>query len=104
MAAPYNPPVRGEDLVLYIALVDATDPLSFKVSPQIDTGDFKISKDGGALANLTTTPTVEPAGSCIVKLTLSVAECTADNIVIVGVDMNATKEWADFFLSIPMTQ
>jgi hypothetical protein len=28
---------------------------------------------------------------------------TADSVVVVGIDQTATKEWADFFLSIPTT-
>lgn len=103
MAAPYNPPVKNEDFVVYVALQDAADPKSFKASPTIAAGDFKISKDGGALANLATLPVVEPSGSVLVKIALSATEMNADNVAIVGVDQTATKEWADFILSIPTT-
>ena len=103
MAAPYNPPVRGEDFVLYVALVDAADPKSFKANPTIAAGDWKVSKDGGALANLTTLPVVEPASSIWVKIALSATEMTADSVAIQGIDQTATKEWADFALSIPTT-
>ena len=103
MVAPYNPPVKGEDFVLYVALQDAADSRSFRAGPTLAAGDFQISKDGGALANLATLPVVEPAGSVIVKIALSTAEMTADNVVIVGIDQTATKEWADFALSIPTT-
>jgi hypothetical protein len=103
MAAPYNPPVKGEDIVLYIALANADDPRSFKASPTIAAGDFKVSKDGGALTNLTTIPAVEPAASVMVKITLSATEMNADNVTIVGIDQTATKEWADFVLNIPTT-
>lgn len=103
MAAPYNPPVRGEDFVLYVALVDAADPKSFKANPTIASGDWKVSKDGGALANLTTLPVVEPASSIWVKVALSATEMTADSVAIQGIDQTATKEWSDFALSIPTT-
>ena len=103
MAAPYNPPVSGEDFVLYIALNDAADPTSFVANPTIATGDFKISKDGGTTANLTTLPVVTPAGGVGVKITLSLTEMTADNVSIIGIDQTATKEWCDFYLSIPTT-
>jgi hypothetical protein len=103
MAAPYNPPVKGEDFITYVALVDAASPLSFKANPTIASGDWKVSKDGGALANLTTLPSVEPAGSIWVKVTLSATEMNADNVAIQGIDQTATKEWADFALSIPTT-
>jgi hypothetical protein len=103
MAAPYNPPVRGEDFVIYVALGSATTSASFQSNPTIASGDFKVSKDGGALTNLTTLPVVEPSGSVLVKIALSATEMTADSVVIVGIDQTATKEWADFILSIPTT-
>lgn len=103
MAAPYNPPVKGEDFVVYVALSSASNPTNFQSNPTIASGDFKVSKDGGALANLTTLPSVEPASSVLVKITLSATEMNADNVVVVGIDQTATKEWADFILSIPTT-
>ena len=103
MAAPYNPPVNGEDFVLYVALSDAADSVSFKAAPTIASGDFKVSKDGGAFANLATLPTVTPAAGVAVKISLSATEMTADNVTIAAIDQTATKEWADFLLSIPTT-
>ncbi len=103
MAAPYNPPVKNEDMVLYVMLRDTSDPDSFKANPTIASGDWKVSKDGGALTNLATLPSVEPAGSVMVKITLSSTEMNADNVTIVGIDQTATKEWADFGLNIPTT-
>lgn len=103
MVAPYNPPVKGEDFVIYIALADASDPKSFKASPTIAAGDFKVSKDGGAFSNLTTLPSVSPAAGVAVAVTLSATEMNADNVTIVGIDQTATKEWTDFMLSIPTT-
>ena len=103
MAAPYNPPVKGEDIIVFGALKDANDPLSFKVNPTIAAGDFKVSKDGGAFVNLATLPVVSPAGSVQVKFVLSTSEFNGDNVSIVGIDQTATKEWADFMLSVPTT-
>jgi hypothetical protein len=103
MAAPYNPPVKNEDFVVYVTLTDADDNLSFKANPTIAAGDFKISKDGGAFANLTTLPTVTPASGVAVKVTLSSTEMNADNILVTGIDQTDPKEWADFSLSIPTT-
>ena len=103
MTAPYNPPVKNEDFIIYIGLQSASDGLSFKSNPTIATGDFKVSKDGGALTNLTTLPSVEPASSVMVKITLSATEMNADNVTIVGIDQTATKEWCDFMLNIPTT-
>lgn len=104
MAAPYNPPVKNEDFIFYIALEDYVNPGNFDVNPTIAAGDFQVSKDGGAFANLTTLPAVEPASSRMVKVTLSATEMNADNVVIQGVDQTSPKEWADIIISIPTTQ
>ena len=37
------------------------DEVGFQTNPTLATGDAKISKDGGALANLATLPAVTPA-------------------------------------------
>lgn len=78
-----------------VALVDASDRLSLKVNPTIEVGDVKISKNGGSLANLTYTPTPEPAGSAIVKVELTDSEMDAERIDIVFSDQTNPKEWAD---------
>lgn len=103
MAAPYNPPVKNEDFVVYICLADMANPGSFKSNPTIAAGDFKISKDGGAFTNLATLPTVTPASGVSVKIELSATEMNADNIIVVAQDQTTPKEWADYYLSIPTT-
>lgn len=103
MAAPYNPPVRGEDFVIRISLADMATSGSFKSSATIAAGDFKVDKDGGGLNNLNTLPSVDPAATVLVKITLSATEMTADVVSVVCVDQTTPKEWADFVLSIPTT-
>lgn len=103
MAAPYNPPVRGEDFSIQIALNDLSVSGSFKANPTIAAGDFKVSKDGGALANLTTLPSVAPAGSVWVTIALSATEMTADIVSVQAIDQTSPKEWADLAFSIPTT-
>lgn len=103
MASPYNPPVKGEDFKVRIALSDLAVPGSFKSSPTIAAGDFKVDKDGAGLNNLTTLPTVSPTASVCVLVELSAAEMTADVVTIVGIDQTTPKEWCDFVLSIPTT-
>lgn len=103
MAAPYNPPVKNEDFIIRISLMDMTVPGSFKSSPTIAAGDFKVDKDGGGLNNLGTLPAVDPSSTVLVKLTLSATEMNADVVTVVGVDQTNPKEWADFVLSIPTT-
>ena len=104
MAAPYNPPVKGEDFIIRIALEDIATPGRFKSSPTIAAGDFKVDKDGGGLTNLATLPSVDPAGSKLVLITLSATEMTADVVTLVASDQTAPPEWADYVLSIPTTQ
>ena len=103
MAAPYNPPIKGEDFVIRIALSDMANAGSFKSSPTIAAGDFKVDKDGGGLNNLGTLPTVDPTSTVLVKITLSATEMNADVVTLVCIDQTSPKEWADFVMSIPTT-
>lgn len=103
MAAPYNPPNKGENFLIRIALEDQANPGSFKSSPTLAAGDFKVDKDGAGLTNFGTIPAVDPAASVLVLLTLSATEMNADVVTIVGVDQTVPKEWSDFVLSIPTT-
>jgi len=103
MAAPYNPPVKNEDFIIRIALADMAAAGSFKSSPTIAAGDFKVDKDGGGLSNLATLPSVDPSSTVLVKVTLSATEMNADVVTLVAVDQTSPKEWADFVMSIPTT-
>lgn len=103
MAAPYNPPVKGEDFICRISLASMTVGGSMKSSPTIASGDFKVDKDGGGLTNLNTLPSVDPSGTVLVKITLSATEMTADVVTLVCIDQTSPKEWADFVLCILTT-
>jgi len=103
MAAPYNPPVKGEDFKVRIGLEDMAAPGRFKANPTIAAGDFKVDKDGAGFTNLTTLPTVSPAGSRSVLVELSATEMTADVVTIQCVDQTDPPEWADLMVSIPTT-
>jgi hypothetical protein len=103
MAAPWNPPVKNQDFEFNIALEDYANPGNFKSNPTLASGDWKISKDGGAFANLATLPSVEPASGISVKVVLSSTEMNADKVMIVGVDQTSPKEWADFAVCILTT-
>jgi len=103
VAAPYNPPVKNEDFLIRIALEDNSNPGSFKSSPTIAAGDFKVDKDGAGLTNLATLPSVSPAATVTVLITLSATEMNADVVTLVCIDQTNPKEWADFVLSIPTT-
>jgi hypothetical protein len=103
MAAPYNPPKKAEDFKVQIGLEDFNNPGNLKIDPTIAAGDFKVSKDGGALANLNTLPVVEPSGSALVTILLSSTEMNADVVSVQCIDQTAPKEWADLSFSIPTT-
>lgn len=108
MSAPYNPPVKGEDFKIHIALRSIADPNLFKVNPQINAGDFKVctwnpGSPSPTLANLTTLPTVDPTGSVLVLVSLSAGEMNGDIVSIVGRQAGSPQEWADFVLSLPTT-
>lgn len=104
MAAPYNPPVKNEDFKVRIALEDMASPGSFKANPTIAAGDFKVSIDGGALANLTNLPAVEPASSIWIEVYLTASEMNGDDIAIQAIDQTSPKEWSDWAISIITTQ
>lgn len=103
MAAPYNPPVKNEDFVIRVALRDVQITERFKAAPTIAAGDFKVDKDGLGLTNLTTLPTVDPAASKLVKISLSATEMNADVVTIICSDQTDPPEWADLIFSIPTT-
>lgn len=97
--ASFIPPKRATELIFYIGLVSQADTKLFQTNPTIAAGDFKVSTDGGALANLTTLPVVTPASSKSVKITLSAAEMTGDNIQVICSDA-AGAEWCDCEINI----
>lgn len=102
MAAPYNPPKKNEDFKIRVALDDLSAD-GFRSNPTIAAGDWKVDIDGAGFNNLATLPTVSPAAGRAVLIELSAAEMNGDVITVQGVDQTATKEWADFLLSIPTT-
>lgn len=85
-----------------ISLVDSGAAGSFKANPTIAAGDFKVSTDNGAFANLTTLPVVDPAGSIIVKINLSQSEMNGDKILVQCIDA-AGAEWSDVLIFIDAT-
>jgi hypothetical protein len=100
--ATYNTPKRGVAFKMYVGLVDQADTRLLKANPTIASGDFQISKDGGAFANLATLPSANPASSRAVMIDLSASEMTADNIVIQCVDASGA-EWCDQIINLQTT-
>ena len=97
--ATYQPAKKNTAWIGYISLVSQASTLVMKSNPTIAAGDFKVSIDGGALANLTTLPTVTPASSVMVKISLSSSEMNGDNITVVCSDA-AGAEWCDLVFNI----
>lgn len=66
-----------------------------KANPTLAAGDVKISKDGGAFANLATLPDAYPAAGSQVRIQLAVAELQCKYATIIFHDQTATAEWDD---------
>lgn len=97
--ASYVVPKKGVEFIFYVGLVSQADTKLFQVNPTIASGDFKVSIDGGALANPATLPAVTPGSSRLVKVVLSTSEMNGDNIMLVGSDA-AGAEWCDIIVNI----
>ena len=95
----YNPIIRGQAYRLFLALPSQSNPLTMQSNPTLASGDAKVSKDGGSLANLTTLPAVTPASSKLVQVDLSATEMDADNVSIVLSDASGA-EWCDTVVNI----
>ena len=93
------PPKRNVSFSFYTSLVSQAAPAAFQTNPTLATGDVKVSKDGGAFANLGTLATVTPAGSKSVKVQLSAAEMNAEDVLVLFSDA-AGAEWCDKLVSI----
>jgi hypothetical protein len=103
MAAPWNPPTRGEDWEGPITLEDASNPGFAKSTPTLAAGDVTISKDHAAFGNVATLPTVAPAASVGVRVQLSATEMTADKVLVHFHDQTVPPEWLDFDISLITT-
>lgn len=97
--ATYVPAKRATAYIFYAGLPSQAASTAFQSTPTLAAGDFKVSIDGGALANLATLPTNTPASSKMVKFSLSGAEMTGDNITIICSDA-AGAEWCDVVFNI----
>lgn len=100
--ASYVTPKYGTQFIMYIGLESVATAGTFQSNPTLASGDFKVSVDGGALANLTTLPTVTPTGGKGVKITLSASEMTGDNITIFCSDASG-GEWKDLIINLQTT-
>lgn len=84
-----QPLKKNTAATLYLEVRAQADPTTFKSGPTIAAGDFKFSVDGGAYANLNTTPT---ASGAIITVALLAAETNGDVIKVKAEDV-AGAEW-----------
>lgn len=98
--ATYVPAKRNTAFIFYLPLVSTANRPDFQSNPTLAAGDVKVSKDGGALANITSLPTVSPASSVQVKVSLSATEMDADVTTVIFIDA-AGNEWDDVLVEIP---
>ena len=92
-------PIKNAAYTFSVALVAQASRPSFKADPTLASGDFKVSKDGGAFADLASLPTIAPAAGRNVEVALSADEMNADRVVVQCVDA-AGAEWDDVMVSI----
>lgn len=96
-------PLQNTAYEFYLGLGDILDPDTFVTNPTIAAGDFQISLDGAAFVNLATLPVVDPAGSVMVKVSLSAAEMNGEKVNVVADDV-AGNEWQPAIISIDVPE
>ena len=92
-------PVKGVAYAFALFLIDQTNRSSFKSSPTLATGDFKVDKDDAGFTNLATLPVVSPAATARVLVSLSATEMAADKVTVLAHDA-AGGEWDDVAATI----
>lgn len=88
-------PVKNQAFTTYISVIDQNDTASFRESPTIAAGDFKVATDDGAPANPATIPVFDADFAKRIKIVLSASEMNGDAITIIASDA-AGAEWADY--------
>ncbi|MBS0207808.1 MAG: hypothetical protein JSS27_02540 [Planctomycetes bacterium] len=91
-----NPPKKGVAFQFALGLASQADGRVFAAPPTLASGDVKLSKDGGALTNLTSLPT---ASGALVQIALTSDEMNADRIDVLFHDA-AGAEWCDRLVSL----
>lgn len=90
-------PVKGVPFTFHIALTSQGNRPALQSAPTLAAGDVLVAGGNGAgalsaFANIATLPTVSPAGSVNVLVTLSAAEMNFDHVVVLFRDV-AGFEW-----------
>lgn len=95
----FLPPVKGAAWEFGISLFQRANTQLIQNPATLATGDVKLSKDGGAFANVTSLPGVVD-GQVIVSLTGT--ETNADRLYIIFADQ-AGAEWTDLAFNVYTT-
>ncbi len=98
-----NPPKKNQTFTIRWMLNDFGTPGAFKSNPTIASGDAKVDTDGGGFGNPGTLPSVSPAASVAVLITLSTSEMNGDLTTFYMIDQTSPKEWSDFGFCIQTT-
>lgn len=85
-----------------VALVSRALRPQFQVNPTLAVGDVKVSIDEGAFTNLTTLPSIAPAGNSQVLVSLSKEEMNGERIAVSFKDV-VGAEWDDLSAYIDTT-
>lgn len=93
----YVTPKKNAAFILYVGLPSYATLGRLKSGATIAAGDFQVSKDGGAFANLTNLPVATGVG---VQLSLTNTEMNADNVTIACVDQTSPPEWCDTIVNV----
>lgn len=96
-------PLKNQAYEFYLGLGDILNPDEFVANPTIAAGDFQISIDGSVFVNLDTLPIVEPAGSIMVKVSLSASEMNGEKVNVKADDASG-NEWQPAIISIDVPE
>lgn len=92
-------PKLNQSFTDYMIVEDSLNPGKAKVNPTIAAGDFQVSGNGAAFANLTNLPTKLPASSEMVQIILTAAEMNFSRVVVRARDV-AGGEWEEAFITL----
>jgi len=92
------PPKRGVAYTFEVALTSQADSDLFQTNVTLAAGDVKVSKDGGAMADIANLPT-EIGTTGILTVSLTATEMTADRVTVLFHDA-AGDEWMDLLVTI----
>ena len=95
-------PKRATQFIFYVGLVSQANRPQFQATPTLAAGDVLVATDDGAPGNITTLPVVDADFTKRIKVTLSIAEMTGDNITVIFSDA-AGDEWDDLVVDIQTT-